>query len=319
MTSRIDPITVPKLYEPFPSAIHPDAQDLEDAWMAAVDHYHLATTEAERDRIARTSLGFLGARMYPTGPRDRVQLAVELNAWITKADDQDVEHTAGRGDLRAVADHLLRWRRAIEDPTAPLDNRADGIDHYFRDLCARLHQVATPFQLLRMIAGIGDYVLGAAAESIYIRSRQVPGLTQYKEIRERVAGSLDGFFFILIEVVHGYELPVATVTDPDFHALNLAAQNIVAIANDIVSCRWEREAGVDANLPAALAQHHRTTLQDGIDRAADLHRQRTLDYETIATRILTTASPELAHYIKALGMYVQGLQDWYRTTQRYVI
>lgn len=316
MSSQDIAIVLPELYQPFPSGLHPDAQGLEEVWMAAVDRYQLATTHAERTRIARTKWGLMSSRMYSTGPVERVQLAVELSACISEGDHQAIECTAGRGDLRGVADHLLRWRLAIEDPDAPLDEEADGFDRYFRDLCQRLHRVATPFQLLRMSASLADYALGATADSVYIHTRRIPSLAQYREIRKRTA-FLHGFYFLLIEIIAGYELPPTTVIDPCFRALDFAAQDIASIANDIRSCLRERQADLGTNLPTALARHHGYSLQEAVDHAAELHRQRTTDFETQAAKLLTRNDQNLRHYTQALRTFVQGLQDWYRETSRY--
>lgn len=316
MSSQDIAIVVPELYQPFPSGLHPDAQALEEVWMAAVDHYQLAATPAERARIARTKWGIMSSRMYSTGPVERVQLAVQLSACISEGDHQAIEGTAGRGDLPGVADHLLRWRMAIENPDAQLDDEANGFDRYFQDLCRRLHRMATPFQLLRMSASLADYALGAAADSVYIHARRIPALAQYREIRKRTA-FLHGFYFLLLEIIAGYELPPTTVTDPDFRALDFAAQDIVSIANDILSCLRERQAGLGANLPAALARHYGYSLQEAINHAAELHRQRTIDYETHAAKLLTSTDPKLHHYTQAIRKFVQGIQDWYRETLRY--
>ena len=316
MSSEHSPIIVPELYQPFPSGLHPDAQALEEWWMAAVDHYQLAATAAERTRIARTKWGIMSSRMYSTGPLERVQVAVGLSACISEADHQAIEGTAGRGDLPGVADHLLRWRLVIDDPDTQLDDAADGFDRYFQELCRRLHRLATPFQLLRMRASLADYALGAAADSVYIHARRIPSLAQYREIRKRTS-FLHGFYFLLIEIIAGYELPPATVTAPEFYALDFAAQDIVSIANDILSCLKERHAGLGVNLPAALARHHGYSLQEAIDHAAALHRQRILDYESYAARFHTRSDENLHHYMQAQRRFVQGIQDWYRETLRY--
>lgn len=316
MSSEESVIVVPALYQPFPSGLHPAAQALEALWMAAVDHYQLAPTPAERTRIARTKWGIMGSRMYPAGPVERVQLAVELSAWFAEADHQAIEGTAGRGDLQGVADHLLRWRLVFEEPHTQLDDEADGFDRYFQDLCRRIHRLATPFQLLRMTACLADYTLGAAADSIYIHARRIPSLSRYREIRKRTA-CLRGFFFLLIEIIAGYELPPTTVTHPDFHALDSAAQDIVSIGNDIASCRHENQAGLGSNLPAALARQYGYSLQEAINHAAELHRQRTVDYETHAAKLLTGSDQNLHHYVQTVPKLVQGLQDWYRETSRY--
>ncbi len=316
MSSQDRAIVMPELYQPFPSGLHPDAQALEEVWMAAVDHYQLALTHAERTRIARTKWGIMSSRMYSTGPVERVQLAVELSACISEADHQAIEYTASRGDLQGVADHLLRWRLAIEDPDTPLDNEADGFDRYFQDLCRRLHRMATPFQLLRMSASLADYALGATADSVYIYARRIPSLVQYREIRKRTA-FLHGFYFLLIEIIAGYELPPTTVTDPRFRALDFAAQDIASLANDIRSCLRERQADLGTNLPTALARHHGYSLQEAVNHAAELHRQRTIDFETHAAKLLTNNNQKLHHYTQALRKFVQGLQDWYRETSRY--
>lgn len=316
MRSQATAIVVPELYQPFPSGLHPDAQALEEVWMAAVDRYQLAPTAAERTRIARTKWGIMSSRMYSTGPIERVQLAVELSVCISEADHQAIECTAGRGDLPGVADHLLRWRLAIEDPDILLDNEADGFDRYFQDLCRRLHRMATPFQLLRMSASLADYALGATADCVYIHARRIPSLAQYREIRKRTA-FLHGFYFLLIEIIAGYELPPATVIDPSFRALEFAAQDIASLANDIRSCLRERQADLGTNLPTALVRHHGYSLQEAVNHVVALHRQRTIDFETHAAKLLTGNDQNLHHYAQALRKFVQGIQDWYRETSRY--
>jgi Terpene synthase family 2, C-terminal metal binding len=310
-------LTIPELHCPFPHALHPQAEEIEERMLAWARQHGFASSEAHTERIRRTRWGFLVSHCLPDGDVERVLLAAKLYCLGSKYDHEKAERPAAEGRLTETAGNLLRLQTIVSAPHGELPAGADAWDRAWQDWGQSLHKIATPYQLSRFQTGLAEYCMANACEATFTAGHEPPSFEEYLTIR-RFTGAMRLSYFQPIEWVGGFALTPEQWHQPDFVALTTCAQNVFAYTNDILSCQREvADWAVAMNLPAALARHHGYSLQQGIDAAAAMHRQETETFIHLAKQLRPQADRGVCAYLDGLPSFLVGHLDWYQETGRY--
>ncbi|MCI3927845.1 terpene synthase family protein [Streptomyces sp. AN091965] len=308
-------LRVPRISFPVPARLHPAADELEERTLAWLRDFDIIRSDADEAYLRRSTLGRTYAWMIPEGETERVLLATQFCIWATVQDDRFTEELGLGGRITTLAAHLLACEHIAENPHTPPSGHP--IERAYRDLFARIEQIATPQQVLRIRKGMLHYSVGAAADAAYAAAGIVPPVAEYRRIRHLIAHL--HHHFVLTEVAQGFEMPTALLLDRQVRDLTDRAIQIIGLTNDVQGCPRDAQRRHIANLPMVLAHHHGCSVQEGIDRTAEEVAQHTDDFVQLSTDLRQRGIPVIDHYIHGLQEQIAGHLAWLHETGRYEI
>ncbi|MFE7114437.1 hypothetical protein ACFU99_03315 [Streptomyces sp. NPDC057654] len=307
--------SVPELYCPFPSSVHPRAEEIEERMMRWAVERGLPLDEAHEDRIRRTRWGMLVGRCFPFGAFEPTLLFARLYVVVSEYDQIFLEEPASAGRPTHAASNLLRLLTIVNDPERALPEDATAWERAWQEWIRDFNAVATPFQQTRFLAGMAEYCMGGACEATYRGRRERPPLAEYSAIRRFTAGLRLSFVTAPIEVGCGYEISPELWHRPDVTALTKSHQTAYGYTNDILTCLRDPEM----SLPTALAQERGWPLQRAIETAVDMLRQETDEFIRLSDQVRAQGPAPLPQYVDALQACLAGHFAWYTETGRYEI
>ncbi|MGH8472477.1 MAG: terpene synthase family protein, partial [Gammaproteobacteria bacterium] len=98
-------LVVPRLYCPFPSAVSPHLEAVNEHTLAWVRRFGLVQEEQAFVRLRDSRFPSLVARAYPRAPSDRLAVISDWNTWLFLLDDECDEAGLGRKPDRLEALH----------------------------------------------------------------------------------------------------------------------------------------------------------------------------------------------------------------------
>lgn len=261
-----------------------------------------------------------------TNNPDRLLLVAQCFAALFAVDDHYCDDQSLGGRPETVAESLSFALTAI-DPVylpAPFDKellKQQMCDPVIRGLLAYMKRVAqfcTPSQVARVRQITIAMFVTMAAEGPWRLYGTQPTVAEYLASRQ-----VNSFWpcLVLIDLIGGYEVPANTYSRPDIHHVTALASLATTLVNDLYSAYKEHlnETG-DFKLPYLLAARHNCSLQEAIDRAADIHDAVMEEYERLhATLMKGTRSPVLRRYLTGLSTWIGGNLEWHKHSARYHI
>ncbi|MGW2858321.1 terpene synthase family protein [Streptomyces sp. NPDC001205] len=314
--TEADQLAVPRISFPVPARLHPAADELEERTLAWLRDFGIIHTDAEEAYLRRSTLGRTYAWMIPEGETERVLVATQFCIWATVQDDHYTEELGLEGKTTALASHLLACEAIAENPHAPPGGHRP-IELAYRDLFARIEQIATPQQVLRIRKGMLHYSVGAAADAAYTAAGIVPSVTEYRRIRHLIAHL--HHHFVLTEVAQGFEMPPNLLLDAQIRELTDLAIQIIGLTNDVLGCPRDVQRRHIANLPMVLAHHHGCSVQEGIDHTAAEVTRHTDNFVQLSTHLRHRGIRVIDQYIRGLEEQIAGHLAWLHETGRYEI
>lgn len=179
----------------------------------------------------------------------------------------------------------------------------------------RVEQFCTPSQVARVRQISIAMFVTMAAEGSWRMHGTKPTIAQYLASRQ-----VNSFWpcLVLIDPVGGYEVPANLYSKPEVHRITALASLATTLVNDLYSAYKEHINEVGAfKLPYLLANEHQCTLQQAIDRIADIHDDVMADYEAAEHSLLADASPLLKRYLTGLKAWIAGNLEWHKHSARY--
>ncbi|KAG2031504.1 terpene synthase [Suillus americanus] len=165
--------------------------------------------------------------------------------------------------------------------------------------------------------------VGPGCRERYIHGKELYFTAVAKQLEDRAKGTtydLESYivqrrgivgmkpYFALIEFVNGIDLPDEVVSDPVFDAIDCAATDHVAWANDIFSYNKEQSTGGAPweNLVAVLMHVQGLDVQGAIDCAAQMCKDAIQRFESHRA-ILPSWGKEVD---RVVDIYLEGLKTW---------
>jgi Terpene synthase family 2, C-terminal metal binding len=303
------------LFCPFPAAINPHADWVQDNTARWAQQHRLILTPQAAQQFRNWQYGMLMARAYPTATRAVLSLIADWNTWLFLLDDQFDEGALGR-DPTSVQRYCTQAVAILRG-----DISTNSIEHpafgALRDIATRLIALAHPSLIGRLIRNV-EASFGAAIWEASNRIRKnTPSEEDYLHYRP-LAGAVY-CYLTLVELAARIELPEPVRAHPAIQQLTTLANHIICYSNDLISFPKEHANGNAHNL-VVVVQHAR---QMGLDQA--IEAVITLHNETVQLFIeLCDALPSFGSNDSAVRDYVDGLQwwiranmDWSSTTTRY--
>ncbi len=310
-------IKIPPLYCPFPGAIHQNvvtAQEQTNKW---VRRFHLLPDESASRRFRAAKFTRLSARTHPHASPEIFEMIADWHTWVFLLDDYCEEagiskHPEQLPPLHSRSLAILRG----EKPTY----RDAPLVRALADIRQRVEPYASSGWMDHFIGNMADYFQALVWEAANHTQGIIPDLATYLKMRLFISAVYPTFDFIEIEVNKDMELPNQVRANKIVQKLKLIANNVLAWSDDIISLEMEMELGDVHNLVLVLQQEHQLTLQEAINRAAELCNEEVrkfMDKESRLPSFGPVTDPKLQRYVLGLRYWMRGYMDWALETERY--
>ncbi|GGP94217.1 selina-4(15),7(11)-diene synthase [Streptomyces roseolilacinus] len=310
-------LTVPPIFSPIPPAIHPCHAEADVQTAAWAETFRIGSEEL-RGRLVSQAIGTFSARILPEGREEVVSLLADFILWLFGVDDGHCEEgELGRrpGDLAAELHRLLRVAQNPEVPMLLDDPLAAGL----RDLRLRVDRYGTPGQAARWVDALREYFFSVVWEASHRRAGTVPDLNDYTLMR--LYDGATSVVLPMLEIGHGYELQPHERDRTAVRAAAEMASFIITWDNDIFSYHKEKKeksaTGYYLNVLRVLEWHEGLTPKQALDVAISQRDRVMCLYVRLTEALAEQGSPQLRQYLRTLGSFIRGAQDWGVTSVRY--
>ncbi len=319
---KIGRISVPELYCPFPPAMNPAAEAVQDHTLAWARKHALVRDEAAYERLRRSRFGYLAARAYPEATLSRLSIASDWNTWLFVMDDECDESGIGRRPKRLGILHRRLNGLLTGDAIPRLRERPGRIDvplsHALCDLRDRMRALMTRAWMTRFVQSVVEYFESSEWEAENRERGLWPDAATYIRMRPYTGGLYTDIE--LIELTEGIDLPIVVRNHPALERLALLTNNVVCWSNDIFSLQKERAHRDMHNLALILHHHEGITEQAAVDRVAELIKgqvQRFIALEARLPQFGPSIDVAVRRFVAVLRAWMRGNLDWSRETGRY--
>ncbi|MCH0540793.1 terpene synthase [Streptomyces sp. MUM 203J] len=310
-------LKVPPIYSPIAPAIHPCHAEADVQTAAWAEAFRIGSEEL-RARLVAQEMGTFAARILPEGREEVVGLLADFVLWLFGVDDGHCEEgELGRrpGELAAELHRLLRVAHNPEAPVKLDDPLAAGL----RDLRLRVDRYGTPGQAQRWVDTLREYFFAVVWESSYRRSGTVPDLDDYTLMR-----LYDGATTVvlpLLEIGHGYELQLHERDNKAVRAVTEIMSFIITWDNDIFSYHKEKKektsTGYYLNALRVMEEREGLTPEQALTTAISQRDRAMSLYVRLTERLARDGSPQLRQYLRSIGHFIRGAEDWGISSVRY--
>jgi 2-methylisoborneol synthase len=179
----------------------------------------------------------------------------------------------------------------------------------------QLAEYASGAQINRLRQEIAGLFLGMDAEAGWRIGGTMPPVWEYLANRQ-----MNSFLpcLTLVDAMGGYELPAELYGRPDVRRATLLAALASVLLNDVYSMHKEGGAdGLEYNLQTVIAAEDGCSLDQAIERAADIHNEVVRAFEAAAAALTLTGDPVLTRYLGALWAWLGGNKEWHASSPRY--
>ncbi|KAI0780394.1 terpenoid synthase [Trametes elegans] len=292
----------------FPLVYHPDGDAVAAESVRWLDEGCPELSPKARAALYGLQAGELTAYCYPYCSTARLRVVSDFMNYLFHLDN--ISDGMMRKSTEELADVVMNalWFPDHYEPTRcpgkPQPAAEPSAGKMARDYWVRCIRDAGPGPQARF-----KETLELFFEAVHQQARDrdagvIPDLESYINVRRDTSGCKP--VFDLIEYAMGIDLPEDVVTHPVIMALNQGANDLVTWSNDIFSYNVEQARGDTHNMIPILMNLRGLDLQSAVDFVGDLCKQ-TIDAFIDNQRKIPSFGPELD---RAVGMYVQGLQDW---------
>lgn len=313
-------IVLPKLSCPFPPTISEHADTVHRGSVDWVRWFELLPTEQDLQLFEAIGIGRLAARTHPDHSPDALQLISDWHAWLFILDDlrDDSEFNRDPEKLSIMDNRFLD----ILEGKIP-NNRDDPLVLALHNLRERLYEHVglkglSNVWMRRFTRTIRESFEASLWEASNRARGTAPGVESYVRMRPLTGGL--SIITGLTEIIEGDHLPHEVREHPMVRRLTDASHNIVCWANDILSLDKELKCGEVNNLVIVLRDAETLTLQQAVERAAEMYQAELRAFVELEERLPsfgTAFDAALERYISFLRTRVRGVLDWSYESVRY--
>lgn len=308
------PATTLQLQCPFPSAINPHAELIEQQSIEWGCQQGIIFGRAIH-AVRASKAGHLVAWAYPRAQRDHLQLVADWNIWLLIWDDWCGSMGIGTNPFQLKAS-LDRFLAILEGAAAaPADGPMGASLANLRDrLCAQGGR-RWMRRFVDSVAEVFEVCIWEAENRAYER---LPTVAEYLEKRP-IAGALYPYLE-LADITEQIDLPAEVRAHPLIRRLTLAANNIICWANDLVSLEKDIQEGEFHNLIILIQKEQRLSISQATKRVIDLHNAEVQMFLTTSTQLPSFGAAvdrDLARYIAVLTHWMRANMNWIAVSGRY--
>ncbi|MGD0554857.1 MAG: family 2 encapsulin nanocompartment cargo protein terpene cyclase [Streptosporangiaceae bacterium] len=313
-------LRIPELYCPEPLRDDPALGEAVNeglvAWAAEIGIY-----AGKLDKLRSHNFGRLMMLGHPDcDDPDRLLAAARcgLSEWSVDDHYVDIEGDDAEPELIGLR---LALAHAVVDPVrlpprymADFEKvvASDPVLKAFRSCLAHLQRYASTTQVARLRHELAVMFVAYGQEAEWRAHKRRPPVWEYLLHRYENA-----FFpcMVLVDPIGGYELPPQEFANPAVRRVYLLAGVATVMLNDIYSMGVEDPT--DTNLPQLIVEEENCSLQEAVDRSAQMHNEMMHTYETEAAILGASGSPELRRFFAGVWAWMGGAKRWHATSPRY--
>jgi len=313
--------SIPALYCPFPIAIHPLVNEIEDHTNQWVLDFNLLTSYETFLHFRNSKFGHFIGRSFPNADFMRICAWSDLNALLFIVDDQiDAEDIIK--DKDSFFDLMNRFIEVLKNREVCTIEKDGNVLAALSDFWRRITLITEERWQQKFIKSIRDMFEGGYWQFEHLLLGKKPQLEEYMKVRQYFGAahlSTDA-----LEGIAGIDLPEYVYADTMVHRLTEIARNTICFSNDLFSFGKETEEmnnGAVFNLVMIVKEKYGITLEQAIRQAADIHDEHIGEFLRLAPLVYKYDEPinaALKSYIDALGVLQRGNIEWStRETKRY--
>lgn len=312
----MEPIHLPGLYCPFPSAVNKHAEALHQHTIDWVRKFNLISDEQTFQQFCQSRFALMHAHTYPDADFTQLKLLNDWQVWLFLLDDQlDEAHLGKKPELLAAFNvQLLDILKGTD-----ITYHIEPLSFALQDIRQRIIQYKPDgFLLNRFISSIEESLVAAIWEARNRSKGITPDVATYITMRAATSGFTT--ILALMGITRLIELPSEVLKHPDVQRLSLMANNIISWANDIYSFDKEMRFGDVHNLVLTLRHKYHCTLDEAIQRAAELHDNEVRAFIELEAQLPFFGKDieyQLERYMFSLRSWIRGSFDWHRLSGRY--
>jgi selina-4(15),7(11)-diene synthase len=306
-------LIVPPVYSPFRPTIHPRHEYIDKQTADWAEAY--IGSRDLRSKLVTQDIGTFAARILPEGREEVVNVLANFIIWLFGVDDGHCEEgELGKhpGELAAALSRLLR---IAQNPEAPM-LREDPLANGLRDLRQSMSAHATTGQVARWVDALREYFFSVVWEAHHRSHGTIPNLNDYTLMR--IYDGATSVVLPLLEMGHGYELHPSERDQKWVRAAAEMASFIITWDNDIFSYHKEsRGARYYLNALRVLEHEYRLGPEEALTVAIAQRDRVTVLFLSLCGELRRYGSPQLRQYLRSLGHFIRGSQDWGISSARY--
>ena len=312
--------TIPALYCPFVSRIHPDVKALEEHTLQWILDFKLVDNLQTFKRYQQNKLPLFLARTFPDSDFINLCAWCDLYTLLFIVDDSFDDN-----DVIKDNSSFDEFRRAFmgvltDDDRYSVDE--NPVLAALSDLWARLVMRSTPAWQGKIIGCINQMFDGLYWQFKNVLLGMLPTFEDYIRIRQYLGAahlSTDS-----LEVSGRIELPEEIYSDPAVSRLTVLSRNCICFANDLFSLGKESEESQNAgeyNLVGVMRRKYHLSIQEAIRATANYHDNLVREFIALskaATHFDEATNEMVEKYIRALEVQMIANIEWStRETDRY--
>jgi Terpene synthase family 2, C-terminal metal binding len=304
--------TIPKLYCPFHSAIHPDMNEIEEHTNQWVLDFNLIGSIEMLHKYKQQRFAAMISRSYPFGAYADLSAWCDLNTLLFIVDDQLDEEGIIK-DKEAFLRFESEFLEILEKFKKCTIEKEGPILTALSDFWNRMLLRSGVIWQKKFVQGIKDMFAGGMWQFNLIANNTNPELNEYIKIRQYLGAA--NLATDSLEVTGKISLKEEIYDNPSVHRLTEICRNAICFANDLFSLSKEiaQSNGANFNLVTILQHKNDSTTEQAIRETALIHDNYVREFIKIAEEsyIYDEATNSMLHkYIQALEYLMNGNIDW---------
>jgi len=304
---------------PFPTAIHPQVDEIERHCVEWIDRFALYGSASQRQQLIAAGAAEIYARALPSADAERVADVAKWLYWGFATDDlyYDNGPTSRRAaDFLALGASLVRL---CEEPRAGFALELP-YNAALRDLTNAILHHATPSQRIEWAHTARGWFFGMAWDVANAERGAPPSLDDYLAMRMHTGGFAS--YATTLNIANGIELTPAQAASGPVRALVEAWSTFCLLLNDLISFAKESRNGDSSSNVVSVIAHERTCAPaEAVEHAHRLTDRIATLFLALHARLLAqaerTGDEAMARFLGSLGHTWRGILDWGFVTPRY--
>lgn len=263
--------TIPALYCPFPTYIHPLVHEIEEQTNQWILDYHLIDTYETYCKYKEYQFPTFIARTFPIGDFIDICTWCNFNTLLFIVDDKfDDEETIN--DYQSFLAFKSSFMRVIEKNNKCTIENDGPILAALSNIWRRLQLRSSVAWQQKFIKCVIDMFTGLAWQFELIQANKLPDMEKYMEIRQYLGAA--HMSTESLEITGKITLPEYVYENPLVHKLTEISRNTVCFANDLFSLAKESEESQNSgefNLVTVIKRKYNLNIGDAIKQTAEIH------------------------------------------------
>lgn len=303
-------ITIPELYCPFSSKLHPQvelAQKHTTDWAMGFD---LLEDEVALKRFQQLKSAYLVGRTFSNTDLEKLSLAADWTSWLYLFDDQCDNNEMGKQpeELKKIIDYFISI--LYEDKKITLEH-GSPLAASLSDLWERLKKKAPKGWKERYQKGVKMYLEAMYWEAKNRANGVKPTISEYMHMR--AASGAAHTVLDLTEITNQLILSKDVLGHPIFRRLYDIANVTANWANDVISFEKERSFGDVHNLVILFQYEKNLSLQDAISEAVAVHDNDIAEFVRLEKELPSFGEEmdqQVENYLQTLKSWMRGHINW---------